>query len=115
LNLVLIPLMTGILGVLVTTLVYVPLALVIDRWSSKAHFKAWLPALVAAAACATFVAVLVVLRVTPPNPAKNRLGLLMVAAAGLSVGFAFHWTFLILTGAALRRRGPGAVLTPSSS
>lgn len=114
LNLVLIPLMTGILGMIVTSLVYVPLAIVVDRWSSKAHFEAWLPAATAAAACFAFVAVLVALNVTPASPTRNKVSVLMVAAAGLGVGFAFHWTVLILAGALLRRRGPGAIQTSRS-
>jgi hypothetical protein len=103
LNLILIPLITGALGLAVTLLAYVPISALLDFLASRRRLRRWTPAAVALALAGGLGIAFLVLRPDDLLGTYSFAQFLLFLSCGLCIGFALHWVALSLASFALRR------------
>lgn len=94
LNLILVPLLCGGLGLAVTALVYVPTAVVVERLVARFRFHRGWPAVVAIACAVVLGSLLFAPALIGKDWTHGGKAVALFACGGLCVGFAIYWTAL---------------------
>jgi hypothetical protein len=94
LNLILVPLLCGGLGLAITALLYVPVAIAVERLVARFRFHRGWPAVVAIACAVLLGALLFAPALAGKDWSRGGKALALFASGGLCVGFAIYWSAL---------------------
>jgi hypothetical protein len=98
LNFLLVPLASGLLGLAVTVLAYLPCGLLLSRWARRHNKPVWLPFAAFGALLAITSLGMVVALMAGPNEWRGLL-FASIALAGLTIGMTIQWGAILVLSA----------------